>query len=107
MPLLYFVQHSQSVPFSLTQSDALRFHGPPATHESGHFYFAQTGNSHFAATYGVFYLDKRDRCRKNNAQFRFGSPRQDRTPLYAVSVVQDGGFSWTSGTSHRSTMFIA
>jgi hypothetical protein len=24
--------------------------GPPATHESGHFYFAQTGHSHFAAT---------------------------------------------------------
>src|ERR1700693_1056025 len=24
--------------------------GPSATHESGHFYFAQTGHSHFAAT---------------------------------------------------------
>jgi hypothetical protein len=24
--------------------------GPPATHETGHFYFAQTGHSHFAAT---------------------------------------------------------
>jgi DNA-binding protein HU-beta len=23
---------------------------PPATHETGHFYFAQTGHSHFAAT---------------------------------------------------------
>src|SRR5713226_1505887 len=50
MPLLYFVQYSQAVPFSLTQGDSLRFHGAPATHESGHFYFAQTGHSHFAAT---------------------------------------------------------
>ncbi len=32
------------------QSDSLRFHGPSAIHESGHFYFAQTGHSHFAAT---------------------------------------------------------
>jgi hypothetical protein len=24
--------------------------GPSATYESGHFYFAQTGHSHFAAT---------------------------------------------------------
>jgi hypothetical protein len=24
--------------------------GPSATHESGHFYFAQSGHSHFAAT---------------------------------------------------------
>jgi hypothetical protein len=24
--------------------------GPSAFHESGHFYFAQTGHSHFAAT---------------------------------------------------------
>ena len=24
--------------------------GTPAIHESGHFYFAQTGHSHFAAT---------------------------------------------------------
>jgi hypothetical protein len=24
--------------------------GPSALHESGHFYFAQTGHSHFAAT---------------------------------------------------------
>jgi hypothetical protein len=23
---------------------------PPAIHETGHFYFAQTGHSHFAAT---------------------------------------------------------
>jgi hypothetical protein len=23
---------------------------PPAPHETGHFYFAQTGHSHFAAT---------------------------------------------------------
>jgi hypothetical protein len=27
-----------------------QFDGPSATHESGHFYFAQTGHSHFAAT---------------------------------------------------------
>jgi hypothetical protein len=25
--------------------------GPSAIHESGHFYFAQTGHSHFAATF--------------------------------------------------------
>jgi hypothetical protein len=25
---------------------------PSATYESGHFYFAQTGHSHFAATVG-------------------------------------------------------
>jgi hypothetical protein len=24
--------------------------GPSASHETGHFYFAQTGHSHFAAT---------------------------------------------------------
>jgi hypothetical protein len=29
MLLGYLVQHSQSVPFSLAQSDALRFHGAP------------------------------------------------------------------------------
>ena len=28
MLLLYLVQHFQSVPFSLAQSDSLRFHGP-------------------------------------------------------------------------------
>jgi hypothetical protein len=27
--------------------------GPSATYESGHFYFAQTGHSHFAATRSV------------------------------------------------------
>jgi hypothetical protein len=27
--------------------------GPSAFHGSGHFYFAQTGHSHFAATIGV------------------------------------------------------
>src|SRR5260370_6950854 len=31
--------------------------GPSATHESGHFYFAQTGHSHFAATRWVGRLD--------------------------------------------------
>src|SRR5258708_7349713 len=31
--------------------------GPSATHESGHFYFAQTGHSHFAATGWVGRLD--------------------------------------------------
>src|SRR5216683_1253229 len=30
--------------------------GPSATHESGHFYFAQTGHSHFAATETAFAL---------------------------------------------------
>src|SRR5207245_1121508 len=30
--------------------------GPSATHESGHFYFAQTGHSHFAATDGKLRL---------------------------------------------------
>src|ERR1700686_3017002 len=29
---------------------------PPATYESGHFYFAQTGHSHFAATADYFRL---------------------------------------------------
>jgi hypothetical protein len=28
--------------------------GPSAIHESGHFYFAQTGHSHFAATDNIF-----------------------------------------------------
>jgi hypothetical protein len=31
--------------------------GPSATYESGHFYFAQTGHSHFAATPKVENLD--------------------------------------------------
>jgi integrase/recombinase XerD len=31
--------------------------GPSATYESGHFYFAQTGHSHFAATQVTAYLD--------------------------------------------------
>jgi hypothetical protein len=38
---------------SLTQGHSLRLHGPPATHESGHSYFAQIGHSHFAATLSV------------------------------------------------------
>jgi hypothetical protein len=47
MLLLYLVQHFQAVPFSLVQGDSLRFHSA-ATYESGHFYFAQAGHSHFA-----------------------------------------------------------
>jgi hypothetical protein len=31
--------------------------GPSAIHESGHFYFAQTGHSHFAATHIVQHID--------------------------------------------------
>jgi hypothetical protein len=27
--------------------------GPSATYETGHFYFAQTGHSHFAATAAI------------------------------------------------------
>src|SRR5450432_1208096 len=30
--------------------------GPSATHESGHFYFAQTGHSHFAATFPFVFV---------------------------------------------------
>jgi hypothetical protein len=30
--------------------------GPSATYESGHFYFAQTGHSHFAATVPFYKL---------------------------------------------------
>jgi hypothetical protein len=30
---------------------------PSATYESGHFYFAQTGHSHFAATLGQRLMD--------------------------------------------------
>jgi hypothetical protein len=30
---------------------------PSATHESGHFYFAQSGHSHFAATLELSRLD--------------------------------------------------
>jgi dipeptidyl aminopeptidase/acylaminoacyl peptidase len=33
--------------------------GPPQPHQTGHFYFAQTGHSHFAATYAVLDLDYR------------------------------------------------
>jgi hypothetical protein len=29
MSLLYFVQHSYAIPFSLTQGHSLRLHGPP------------------------------------------------------------------------------
>ncbi|HYW98283.1 MAG TPA: hypothetical protein VE822_04160, partial [Candidatus Elarobacter sp.] len=32
--------------------------GPSDIHESGHFYFAQTGHSHFAATRKQLTLDK-------------------------------------------------
>src|SRR5260370_30558781 len=31
--------------------------GPPRPHETGHFYFAQTGHSHFAATLSLGLLD--------------------------------------------------
>jgi hypothetical protein len=31
--------------------------GPSALHESGHFYFAQTGHSHFAATHCPIPID--------------------------------------------------
>jgi hypothetical protein len=31
--------------------------GPSAIHESGHFYFAQTGHSHFAATLFALFVD--------------------------------------------------
>jgi hypothetical protein len=33
--------------------------GPTAIHESAHFYFAQTGHSHFAATDTNFHLTTR------------------------------------------------
>jgi hypothetical protein len=37
--------------------------GPSALHESGHFYFAQTGHSHFAATQPTGTLVSfRERC---------------------------------------------
>src|SRR5580704_16134222 len=39
--------------------------GPSALHESGHFYFAQTGHSHFAATYKSFALTPEQRGAKN------------------------------------------
>jgi hypothetical protein len=35
--------------------------GPSAIHESGHFYFAQTGHSHFAATMPEINLTELDR----------------------------------------------
>ena len=31
--------------------------GPSAIHETGHFYFAQTGHSHFAATLAIWLVD--------------------------------------------------
>jgi hypothetical protein len=31
--------------------------GPSAIHESGHFYFAQTGHSHFAPTVEVWKVE--------------------------------------------------
>jgi len=34
--------------------------GPSAIHESGHFYFAQTGHSHFAATAALTLLARKD-----------------------------------------------
>jgi hypothetical protein len=33
--------------------------GPSSIHESGHFYFAQTGHSHFAATVAIEFIDLR------------------------------------------------
>jgi hypothetical protein len=38
-------QYFQPVSLSLAQLDALRFHRPSATYETGHSYFAQTGHS--------------------------------------------------------------
>jgi hypothetical protein len=56
--LFDFVQHAQSVPFPLAQVDPLLFPGVASRPlESGHFYFAQTGHSHFAATFAVGLLD--------------------------------------------------
>jgi hypothetical protein len=40
--------------------------GPPA-HESGHFYFAQTGHSHFAATLSLGFRDA-NAMRRREAQ---------------------------------------
>jgi hypothetical protein len=56
MLLLYFVQHFQSVPFSLFKAISSVSMSPSASHESGHFYFAQTGHSHFAATFFVGFV---------------------------------------------------
>src|SRR5256884_160369 len=46
--------------------------GPSANHESGHFYFAQTGHSHFAATAFNGNID-------NGARFGYHLPREVRT----------------------------
>src|SRR6202046_5831469 len=51
MSLLHFLQNSQAVSFSLTQGHRSVSMASSATHESGHFYFVQSGHSHFAATW--------------------------------------------------------
>jgi hypothetical protein len=52
MLLLYLVQHFQTVRSRWLKAIRSVSMGPSAIHESGHFYFAQTGHSHFAATSG-------------------------------------------------------
>ncbi len=49
--MLHLVQLFQSVLFSFAQRDLLRFHRALSPPESGHFDFAQTGHSHFAAKF--------------------------------------------------------
>jgi hypothetical protein len=41
--------------------------GPSAIHESGHFYFAQTGHSHFAATPQIARLTSNGHCYRRHS----------------------------------------
>src|SRR5437879_1587712 len=47
--------------------------GPSANHESGHFYFAQTGHSHFAATlrYALLTIERRGHRFSRTASLSF------------------------------------
>jgi hypothetical protein len=48
---------------------------PPATYETGHFYFAQTGHSHFAATLAANSLSPgQEKRTMRKPEFRTGDP---------------------------------
>jgi hypothetical protein len=50
MSFFHLLQHLQPFPLSRTQLNSIRSVSipPPTRDETGHFYFAQTGHSHFA-----------------------------------------------------------
>jgi hypothetical protein len=64
--------------------------GPPHPHETGHFYFAQTGHSHFAPTpkkNGKFYLASGGRFDRSSMEASAAiKPAQAQPILAAISA---------------------